>query len=532
MLEPLDRADLWELREGDVEADSLEAVVATAARSRGALDLSIGDGLAAMCVGDRLVRLGFSCLGDYAREVLGIQERTAQNMARLSRELRKRPLLRTAVQAGKVRVRKAQTVLPLAVGDAEAEWVELARTLSVGALEIMVRGARADPGEEDEDWRRFRVRLEAEERALVDKALAVAGKVIGPGASRAQRLEAMAQEYLGEHPVEGGVDLEQPCPALRPVEDFLEQRRAQLELESEQWSHLAVVPEPPAPERGFDEAASPEEVDAEIRRLAAMRSSWDDLLGSFALAVKASGIWRILGFSDFSHYCTERLGLAVRTVEQRVAVEKRLWEVPALREALLDRQLSYEQVRLLSRLPTADIPGWITRARALTCIELRRALQAEEEAQMRAARTLTAPVPARVALLLAAAFRAVRAVENRFWSDGKCLVAIARHFLETWKPPVSKRRTLSQRVRQRDLGNCQVPMCSRRAAHAHHVDPRGRGGPTVGANLVGICSCHHLRGVHGGYIRVSGTAPRGLVWVLGGKVWMGPQRWTELSRQA
>ena len=113
--------------------------------------------------------------------------------------------------------------------------------------------------------------------------------------------------------------------------------------------------------------------------------------------------------------------------------------------------------------------------------------------------------------------------------DGPCLVAIARHFLEVWKPLVKQRRTQSQRVRERDLGNCQVPMCSRRAAHAHHVDPRSHLGPGIDPNLVGICSCHHLRGVHGGYIRVSGTAPNGLVWELGGKVWMATSGGTSRS---
>jgi len=529
-VEPLDRAELWELRGGDVEADRLGAALATAARSRGALDLAVGDGLAAMRLGDRLIRLGFSCLGDYAREVLGIPERTAQNMARLSRELRKRPLLRAAVRSGEVRIRKAQTVLPVAVGDDEAEWVEAARSLTVGTLEGMVRTARASPGDEEERWRRLRVGVDPGERAIVDEALALAGKVIGAGAGRAERLEALAQEYVGEHPVEAGEDLEQPAGAVWAAEDCRERWRAQLEVETQLWAHLAIVPEPPAPD--FDDTASAEEVDAELRKLAYIRATWDGLMGHCALAVKDSGLHVLLGFTDFSHYCSERLGLSVRAVEQRAALERRLWEVPALREALLERQLSYEQVRLLSRLPDADIPSWIPRASGLTCIELRRALAAEEEAQLRAARTLTAPLPLRIALLLAAAFRAVRVVENAHWSDGKCLVAIARHFLETWKPLLSRSRTRSQRVRERDLGKCQVPMCSRRAAHAHHVTPRGQLGPDVDENLVGICGCHHLRGIHGGYIRVSGTAPGGLVWELGGKVWMGPARWVEPGRQA
>ncbi len=98
-------------------------------------------------------------------------------------------------------------------------------------------------------------------------------------------------------------------------------------------------------------------------------------------------------------------------------------------------------------------------------------------------------------------------------------------FNDAWKPLVRRRRTQSQRVRERDLGRCQVPGCSRRAAHAHHVNPRWNLGPNVDPNLVGICACHHLVGIHGGYLRVSGTAPNGLVWELGGKIWMGPERW-------
>jgi hypothetical protein len=97
-------------------------------------------------------------------------------------------------------------------------------------------------------------------------------------------------------------------------------------------------------------------------------------------------------------------------------------------------------------------------------------------------------VPARIALLLQAAFRAVRASEGRLLDDGRCLVRVARHFIEEWKPHVRKARTLSQRIRERDLGRCQVPGCSRRAVHAHHVDPRCRGGADTPDNLVALCS--------------------------------------------
>ena len=89
--------------------------------------------------------------------------------------------------------------------------------------------------------------------------------------------------------------------------------------------------------------------------------------------------------------------------------------------------------------------------------------------------------------------------------------------METWKPHVRKARTRSQKVRARDLGRCQVPGCSRTGGHAHHVEFRAWGGSDDDTNLVSLCACHHLRAIHGGYMRVRGTAPDRLVWEVGGR---------------
>jgi hypothetical protein len=67
----------------------------------------------------------------------------------------------------------------------------------------------------------------------------------------------------------------------------------------------------------------------------------------------------------------------------------------------------------------------------------------------------------------------------------------------------------------RDGGRCQVPGCSRAAAHAHHVLFRSLGGNDEATNLVGLCAAHHLHGVHLGWVRVHGKAPEGLTWQLG-----------------
>ncbi len=517
--EPCTPAELRALVHGGLtDSDACETLLAQVARIQGALDLELADGLAALCVGDRLIRLGFSNLGDYAREVLDIEERTAQAMARLARELRSRPLLRAAVRSGEVRPRNAQTVLPVALGEAEAEWVERACVETVRALEKAVRAVRS--GDEEEEWTRLRVRLSPEDRATVDEALAIAGKLM-PGSSRPQRLEAMAQEYLAEHALEAGDDGGGAAGgSFRAESDRLERRKAGLELETDRWSFLPRVVNVAAPVAGSPdfEQMTALEIDRALRDLAVKRESWDRLLGYSAYAVRRSGLWHIAGFASFQHYCAERLGLSARTVEQRAALEKRIWQVPALRAAR-DGGLAYEKVRILSRLPDREIDAWVPRSQELTCVALKAELEEREEAQMRAAKVLRARVPIWIALTLQAAFRAVRATEGRLLDDGRCLVLVARHFVQTWKPHVRKARTLSQKVRERDLGRCWMPGCSRRAAHAHHVELRSHGGADTPENLVALCACHHLRGIHGGYIRVWGRAPDQLVWEVGGRIW-------------
>jgi hypothetical protein len=294
-------------------------------------------------------------------------------MVKLSRDLETRPLLRAAVRAGEVRIRAAQTVAPVAKGEAEGYWVERARRETVRAL------AKAVALEPEEEWVRFRVWLTPEERAVVDEALELAGKLM-PGSSRHQRLEAIAQEYLGEHPLEAGDDLPLAMgwsfgTDRRSREERL---RARLEEETERWSYL---PEPcvvPAPDVRFD-GLRPAEIDALLRELAAKRKAWDGQLGAAARAVKRTGMARLTGFASFEHYCEERLGLSARTVEQRAALEERLWAVPALRRAR-DQGVSYERLRILARLPPGEIATWVPRAKALTCVALREAVDAREEA--------------------------------------------------------------------------------------------------------------------------------------------------------
>ncbi len=100
----------------------LDAALVRMARGRGAIDLALGETLAALFTGDRLVELGYARQVDYARERLGVAPRTMYAWTRLATGLRERPILRQAVVSGELSPRKAIAVMPVAVGDREEAW--------------------------------------------------------------------------------------------------------------------------------------------------------------------------------------------------------------------------------------------------------------------------------------------------------------------------------------------------------------------------------------------------------------------------
>ncbi len=513
----------------DEAAFLLDRLLGRVARGKSALDVAIGEGLAALDEGDRLLKLGYSCLGDYARERLGLGEGTARNMARRARELRTRPVLRAAVWRGEVSARKALAVLPVARGELEEAWVARARTETVRALEAAVRKAVAISsnhagGEDDSPWERVWVPLTANGRAKLDEAMALAGKLLGAASPKWQRLEAICQEYLGAHPVEPS------CDAARggfgePVQRWFEAAKEALEVEMGRWAFLDEVAkqEPVAAPDGAADESDPRRVDEELKRLAAMREGWDELLGHLAMLLLNIGLWRDMGFADFSHYCAERLGMAARTVEQRAWLARRLYALPALRMAMREGRVSYEKARLVASVADdRSLAGLIERAERSTCLALRREIEAREETQMCARTELHLRVPGRVAALLGAAFQAVREAEGRWLTPGECLERLAEHFIATWREALTERSTPHRRVLARDGGLCQVPGCSRAAAHAHHVRFRSAGGSDAEENLISTCAAHHLHGVHLGWIRVRGEAPDRLQWELGMRTPSGP----------
>lgn len=489
-------------------AAGIDRLLVRVARGHGAVDIALGECLAAMDVGDRALRLGLAGLVDYAREALGMAGRTALGLARLARELAERPLLRAAVRRGHVSPRLAQELLPVAKGEAEAVWVARASKLTVREAAAAVRaGEAAGHGLPDEDWERIEFPAGETCRARVKQAFELAGELLGATAPDWQRLEAICQEYLGANPVpEGRGVIEEPAAG-----DDLE---AALEAETRRWERL-LWPEPVAAPVGEDGGGDVRAIDARVRELAAMRGRWDDLVGHLGLVMQAFRLWRHLGFASFRHYCRERLGMAERTVAQRVWLERRLHELPGLRAAMRQGRVTYEKARLVAQVAVPrDVEEWVDVAEKSTCIELRRKVEAGEKAQMCARERVSVLVPRRIVELFEDGCSAVMHREGRWIPRDECLAVMCDHFIDAWEGIRDRRRTPQREAIERDKGFCQVPGCSRAAVHAHHVVWRSRGGGDELENLVSLCAGHHLHGVHRGYLRVSGKAPDRLVWAL------------------
>lgn len=558
-LEGLGPSGVGGLARADVAA--LDALAFWCARGGGAHELAIGEGLDLLARTGGDVRLGYSGVGDLARERLGLAAHQARRLRRTAEALRARPLLRDAVLSGEVSARKAEVVIPVALGAEEAYWVERARVDTVRRLEVAV----GSPEHAEEDWHRIRVGLPREQIEVLDAALVVAKVVVGPTAPVWKRLWAIAAEFVSTHPVDplepmaprrpparaGGDDRSRP-DALPPdvVRGAVSPEgaaggpgggaavgRAAGEHSAPGVSPSDVVRGTPlAPGRagagGEQDAGAapgagaafgvkapvpdPYLVVERLVRLVAERAAAEEQLGRACLLVRRFGVARQLGYACFDEWCVERLGLAPSTVYQRMALERRLRELPELREALRSGRLSYEQARLVGRVATPrDVASRIEEAAGKTCLALARGVEAEERLQMWNAGELRAVVPEDVGSLLSDAIRAARLHSEGGLTPGEALVAVASHFIVTWEAEVRRLAKGADPVILRDEALCQVPGCSRAADHVHHVWFRSAGGPCEEWNKVALCAVHHLRAVHGGTVSILGRAPDGLTFILG-----------------
>ena len=524
------RADLPEI------AECIDGLLARVARGRAPVELALGSRLAELATGRREMRLGFSGAGDLARERLGMKPSQARSLVRLAQALRTRPLLAGAVRNGDVSRRAAEVIVPVAFGLDEEAWVERARHETVRELRAAVKAKLGIEEPEEERWTVVSEAFPREVGLPFGTAMEVAGIVLGPTSTEWERLEAIATEYVAGHPLDqpaaneadaafdtagkAGSPDAASCGVSSP-EAHLVDLKEWCERVTSRWDFLVDVTPAPALAMPSEESLHPDPyvIQDEARELAALLHSWDELLGILGSLALRFGVWRTAVFASWAHYCEERLGMGRSTIDQRVALERRMQELPALREAMRSRKLSYEQARQVSRVADeVTLASWVERAEAMTCIALQRAVDEALESQMCDADgtpvRLHLRVPGRVAELFREAFEAARRKAKRWLTPQECLLEISLHFLRTWYPAAKRILKGTHETVLRDDGLCQVPGCSRHGDHVHHTIFRSQGGPLAEWNEITACIPHHVA-IHLGWVSVTGRAPDGLTWVLG-----------------
>jgi hypothetical protein len=112
--------------------------------------------------------------------------------------------------------------------------------------------------------------------------------------------------------------------------------------------------------------------------------------------------------------------------------------------------------------------------------------------------------------------RHIERQSGRCPTPGEAFEAMLDHAFAEWMPRQTRRMRRAQRVYERDGWRCTAPACSSyRSLQDHHIVFRSKGGSDALANRTTLCAWHHLRGVHAGRMRCSGTAPDGLRFELG-----------------
>jgi hypothetical protein len=318
-----------------------------------------------------------------------------------------------------------------------------------------------------------------------------------------------------------------------------------------------------------DPADSPRALDARLLELVRLRQgvSWN--LGRLLRIFADRRLYREFGLMSLSRYCRERLGLGVRRAWQLIALERRLFLLPATARAYQDGSVSWVKASAIARVATESTEQrWL---RLAASVSVRRLL--EEVALSEAGHASAGPagLDSEGRVQLSAPVRAAThpspgppgpAVPEprariRFWApyavaslwhealalcrtgsggpltgsgapltssgapltgsspltDAECVDVILDAFFATWSVRADAAWRRRYRIFERDGWRCRVPGCtSRQNLHVHHVTFRSHGGTDDDANLAVLCAVHHLQGIHRGRLLCHALPDGLLAW--------------------
>ena len=477
-------------------------------------------------------QLGFSRLGDYSRERLGISARELQSLATVCARLERLPRLRAAFVDGVLSWAQIRLLTTVATPEDETEWLARAEGRTVRALAAVIR---TPPDGEDDDEARFRLRCPRRLRLLWQQVVDLARCMAGSELTQGQAAEAIAAEGLSAR-----VPCGEPWPAAEPPRtapvDLHESRAVFADLD---WTAIRdALPENIEGLHADVDGLDPFALDLRMRAVLQAMRRVDWQLGRLLRVFLDRRLYRLMEFASADRYVTERLGLSARKARALVALERKTWQADAFGAAYRAGELSW--VRALTLLPIVAEPtaaAWVERAGAVPvrrladevewALTLRDGLApimppapgaslALDERQLctrpewefpDAEVTFSAPVS------VVALFRsAILAFAHPHGSLIEGLEALLLHVKSEWEGQPRHRDP----VFARDRWRCAVPICTaRRELHDHHVVFRSRGGSNERENRISICVWHHLRGVHAGRVRAEGEAPDGITWEIG-----------------
>ncbi|MDQ7823015.1 MAG: HNH endonuclease [Candidatus Eremiobacteraeota bacterium] len=125
----------------DLTAEVLDWNLWCLSQAGGKLDLLIGEAL--LSLNGRLEKLGYVRVGDFVREELGISSRSGYEMMRNAKELQKLPLIREALESGRLRKSSLRYLFQVVTPETESEWLRKAMHSTIRQIEEEVKRFKA-----------------------------------------------------------------------------------------------------------------------------------------------------------------------------------------------------------------------------------------------------------------------------------------------------------------------------------------------------------------------------------------------------
>lgn len=416
------------------ELERMDRRLAELGRSGGRARLEIGETLERF---NRLaghIEMGCPTLGAYGRQFLGQTQRWCNESASLARRLEHLPLLRAALASGRMGWSKVDLLARHATPDNEAELLVDAKGKTVRALrEAFAAQAEAErearkPEEPEPEpeappptlrdlvkkpekvpspfWNMtfgpatLRLALPEETEVCVVGSTVPAERAIAydlmrillKGTTQVWKHHDLVEAMLAE----GSVTLSMLAPRqgvpLGPPPDATaewreEWRQQQNAIEAALEGALSLdFDKDLGPLDGMDtQSTDVHTLHERLQKLALAYAARDLEIGTLTRTFWAEDGWRRLGFQHASQYARERVGVSLRSLQQRMKLARRfdLGEPMApVKKALLDGDIGFESALLIVRATDRGrvefAEPWVERAKERTVVALREELDIAE----------------------------------------------------------------------------------------------------------------------------------------------------------